>query len=427
MMPVRDQLLGILHAAIAAAQPAQFLAKHLPAPPKGRVIILSAGKAGAAMAAEAERHYLGTLKLEPSRLTGLATCRYGYGAPTQVVPVIEAAHPLPDAAGVKAADQVLALAASAGADDLVLVLLSGGGSANWVAPAHGLMLADKQALTKALQEAGANIGELNCVRKHVSRLKGGRLAVAARPAQLVTLAISDVPGDDPSVIASGPTVVDHSTLAQARDILRARAIPPMAIITNLLADEANETPKPGDPSFANDRFAIVCRPRDAIEAACRQASALGYRVISLGADVQGEAREVAARHAVMARQLKEQGQRAALISGGELTVTVTGDGRGGPNQEYILALSLALAGLDGVYGLAADTDGTDGGDGSPDDPAGAIMTPDTLERAGLKGLDPMMSLKRNDATGFFAALGDLVVTGPTRTNVNDLRVILVDS
>ncbi|MBX9618287.1 MAG: glycerate kinase [Hyphomicrobiales bacterium] len=422
----RDEVRSILQAAIKAAQPAQFLPRHLPPAPRGRLIILAAGKAGASMAAAAEAHYIDSLGLAPERISGSAVCRYGYATTTRRVAVIEAGHPIPDEAGVRAASQALELASAAQADDLVLVLLSGGGSANWVAPACAVSLADKQALTRALQRAGAHIGELNCVRKHLSRFKGGRLAVATHPAPLVTIAISDVPGDNPSVIASGPTVGDDSTLADAQAVLARFGIVPSPAIARALADPANESPKPGDERLGGERVIIACRPRDGLEAACREADRLGYPVISLGVDVEGEAREVAGAHAAMARRLAAQGQRAAILSGGELTVTVKGKGRGGPNQEYVLALALALDGNAAIHALAADTDGTDGGSGAPDDAAGAMAFPDTLRRAREQAIDPAAFLANNDATTCFERLGDLVMTGPTLTNVNDLRVILVD-
>jgi glycerate 2-kinase len=281
-------------------------------------------------------------------------------------------------------------------------------------------------LTRALQRAGANIGELNCVRKHLSRIKGGRLAHIAHPARIVSLAISDVPGDDPAVIASGPTVADPSTLAEARAVVaRFLPEPPQAVLV-ALADPANETPKPGDPAFAAATYEIVCRPADALAAAARRAEALGYRPIMLGADLEGEARDVAAEHAALAARAKVEGARVAILSGGELTVTVRGQGRGGPNQEYALGLALALNGVEGVVALAADSDGTDGGAGDASDPAGAVVDPTTLRRASSLGLDPRASLDHNDATGFFEALHDLVSPGPTRTNVNDLRVLLVE-
>lgn len=422
----RDDMMAILQAAITAAQPAQFLASHLPPFPAGRLIILSTGKAGAALAAAAETHYIDTLKMAPERIIGCAACRRGYGAATRRVEVIEAGHPIPDEASIRAASRALQLAGAARADDLVLVLLSGGGSANWVAPAGAVSLADKQALTRALQRAGAPIGDLNCVRKHLSLIKGGRLAVAAYPAPLVAIAISDVPGDNPSVIASGPTVGDDSTLADAHGVLEKFAIRPSPAIAKVLADPASESPKPGDARLGGECLIIACRPRTALEAACRAADRLGYPVISLGAEWEGEARDIGRTHADMALRLAAQGQRAAIISGGELTVTVNGNGRGGPNQEYILALALALDGNHAIHALAADTDGTDGGNGSPDDAAGAMALPDTLSRARQLGIDPAAFLANNDATTCFERLGDLVMTGPTLTNVNDLRVILVD-
>jgi len=423
----RRDLLAIFEAGVSAAQAATCLAGRFPAPPKGRLVVLATGKAGAAMAAAAEAHYLDALGLRPQRLTGLAVCRHGYGAATRVIPVVEAGHPVPDRAGLEATARVLDIAAAAGPDDLVLALLSGGGSANWVAPAGSLGLDDKRALTRALQRAGAAIGELNAVRKHLSRIKGGRLARIAAPAPVVALAISDVPGDDPAVIASGPTVPDPSTLEDARAVIATYgvALPPEAAA--LLADPANETPKPGDPIFARSAFEIVATPAAMLAAAVRAAEAFGYRTVSLGADVEGEARDVARVHAALALEAHARGGRTAILSGGELTVTVTGEGRGGPNQEYALALALALEGRAGIHALAADTDGTDGGAGSAEDPAGAIIGPETLDRARGLRLDAAASLANNDATGFFESLGDLVAPGPTRTNVNDLRVILVDA
>ncbi len=422
----RDALMGLLEAAIGAATPALILPPHLPpAPDHGRILLLATGKAGASMAAAAEAHYL-SAGVAPDRIGGLAVCRHGYGAPTRRVDVVEAGHPTPDAAGLAATGRVIDIARAAGPDDLVIALLSGGGSANWVAPVAGVTLDDKRALTRALQRAGAPIDALNCVRKHLSRLKGGRLAALARPARLVTLAISDVPGDDPSVIASGPTVPDPTTLADARAVLAAHGVTPPPSIAAALADPANETPKPGDPAFADAPFHIVATPALALAAAERAARALGLRVISLGADLEGEARAVAAAHAALVREARASGVPTAILSGGELTVTVTGPGRGGPNQEYALALAIALNGMPGVHALAADTDGTDGGGGDPGDPAGATIDSSTLARAAALGLDPASLLAENDATGFFEALGDLVDTGPTLTNVNDLRVILVE-
>lgn len=407
---------------MAAAHPRLCLPGHLPDPPAGRLIVLAAGKAGASMAAVAAAHY-GAPGARPPE--GLAVVRHGYGEPAGAIEIVEAGHPVPDEAGRAATARTLALAASAGPDDLVLVLLSGGGSANWTAPAAGLSLAEKQGITRALLRSGADIGEINTVRKHLSGIKGGRLAAAASRARLVTLAISDVPRDDPSVIASGPTVPDPSTLADARAVVRRRglAVPPS--VRALLNDPANETPKPGDPAFARSEYRIVARPADSIAAAAAAARAAGYEPVLLGADLEGEAREVAAAQARMALDLRGAGRRAALISGGELTVTIRGDGRGGPNQEYALALAVALGGAEGIAGLAGDTDGTDGGAGLATDPAGALVDSTTLARAAALGLDPAASLAANDSTTFFERLGDLLLSGPTRTNVNDCRIILV--
>lgn len=372
----------------------------------------------------AERHYLDR-GFPLDRLGGVAVTRHGYARVTRIIPVIEAAHPVPDAAGLAAAERTLELAETAGKGDLVLVLISGGASANWIAPAEGLTLADKQAVTRALLRCGAAIGEINAVRKHLSRIKGGRLARLAAPAAVLTLAISDVPHDDPAVIASGPTVPDPSTLAEARTILRRRGVDVPASAAALLHDAANESPKPGDPLFARTAFRIVARPADAIAAAAQALREAGYEPVMLGADLEGEARAVAAEHARLARKALAAGRRAAILSGGELTVTVTGDGRGGPNQEYALALALALDGAPGVAALAADTDGTDGGAGSAEDPAGAVVDETTLARARDLGLDPAKLLEANDSTNFFARLSDLVTCGPTRTNVNDCRIILI--
>jgi len=306
------------------------------------------------------------------------------------------------------------------------VLLSGGASANWIAPAEGLTLTDKQAVTRALLRSGANIGEINTVRKHLSRIKGGRLARRAQPARVVTLAISDVPGDDPAVIGSGPTVPDPTTLADARAIVARYKLDLPEIVTRALADPRNESPKPNDPVFAATEFKLIARPADAFRAAERQARMLGYEVVMLGDRIEGEARDVAAEHAAQARALQAAGRRAVVLSGGELTVTIRGQGRGGPNQEYALALAMALKGAPGIAALAGDTDGTDGGAGAADDPAGAAIDQTTLDRARSLGLDPAHFLSDNDSTGFFTRLGDLVETGPTWTNVNDFRAIVVD-
>ena len=423
---LRAFLADLFRTAVAAAHPAECLPPLLPAPPDGRLILLSAGKAAGSMAEVAEGFYLDRLKLPAERLEGIAVARHGYGRPTRVARMIEAGHPIPDAAGLEAADRALALADSGGPNDLVLVLMSGGASANWIAPAAGISFEDKQSVTRALLRVGANIGDINKVRKHLSNIKGGRLARHAYPARLVTIAISDVPGDDPSAIGSGPTVPDPSTLAQARAIVAKYKLELPASVTRALNDARNETPKPGDPVFAGSTFALAARPADALAAAQAAVRAAGYDCISLGADVEGEAREVAGAHAKLAHELRAQGARAVILSGGELTVTLRGKGRGGPNQEYALALALGLAGMPAVAALSADTDGTDGGAGAASDPAGAMLDGETAARAKARGLDPAAFLNHNNSTEFFEALGDLLLPGPTFTNVNDFRAIVVD-
>jgi hydroxypyruvate reductase len=426
MTDTRPLLRAIYDAAVAAAHPDRILAAHLPPPPDGRIMVLATGKGGAALAAAAEKHYVDTLKLDPARLTGLATTRHGHGVPARYIEVTEAGHPVPDEAGLKAAERTLQLAKSADANDLVLVLISGGGSANWFAPVDGVGFTQKQQMNRTLLRSGAPIGDINTVRKHLSRIKGGRLARAAYPARVLTLAISDVPHDDPAVIASGPTVPDPSTLADARAVIAKYKLTPDAEIVRALADPQNESVKPGDPELAAARYAIIARPRDSLDAAIAVARQAGYETVDLGADLEGEAREVAAAHAAMALKAKAGGKKLAILSGGELTVTVTGNGRGGPNQEYALALAMHLAGTDGISALAADTDGADGGAGSASDPAGAMIDTRTFATMRAKGLDPAAYLANNDATTFFEATGDLVQTGPTMTNVNDVRVILIE-
>jgi len=423
--PARALLESLYRAAVAAAHPAAVLPSNLPpAPSGGRLVILAAGKAAGAMTEIAERHYLPALP--PGRLTGLAVTRHGYARPTRSIPVIEAGHPLPDAAGLAATNEALALADATQADDFVLVLLSGGASANWIAPAAGLTLAEKQAVTRALLKSGAAIAEINTVRKHLSRIKGGRLAARAHQAKLATLAISDVPGDDPAVIGSGPTVPDPTTLSQARAIVERYRLELPAAVTRALDDPSNETPKPGDEVFAGSSYRIVARPADALRAAQMRASAAGYDCVMLGDRLEGEAREIAAAHASLAREIAAAGRRAAILSGGELTVTLRGGGRGGPNQEYALALAVHLAGAPGIAALAADTDGTDGGGGSAEDPAGAFIDETTLARAKAAGLDPAAFLADNDSTGFFNDIGGLFRPGPSFTNVTDFRAIIVD-
>src|SRR3954469_6273980 len=370
----RSLLRALFDAAVAAAHPDVVLASSLRPVPKGRVICLAAGKGAAAMAAAAERHYLDALELQPSRLTGIATTRHGHGVPTRRINVVEAGHPVPDEAGLQAAADTLGLAATAASDDLLLVLLSGGGSANWIAPVDGITFAQKQQVTRALLRSGAPIGEINTVRKHLSRIKGGRLARAGqRAAAIVTLAISDVPRDDPSAIASGPTVPDPTTLQDARALVAKYDLKLDEAVSRALDDPANESCKPGDPAFARAHFGLIARPRDSLDAAVKLARDAGYEIVDLGADLEGEAREVAAHHAGLALQARDQGRQVAILSGGELTVTVRGNGRGGPNQEYALALAGLLKDASGISALAGDTDGADGGAGSANDPAGAMI------------------------------------------------------
>jgi len=422
----RAFLEDLFNRAVAAAHPATCLPPHLPAPPlSGRLILLAAGKAAGSMIEVAEAHYLDA-GFPSDRLAGIAVARHGYGRPTRIVPMIEAGHPIPDAAGLDSAAKALALADAATRDDLVLALMSGGASANWIAPA-GITFAEKQAVTRALLRSGANIGEINTVRKHLSAIKGGRLARAAHPARVVTLAISDVPGDDPAVIGSGPTVPDSSTLADARAVVAKFKLDLPGAVSRALNDPANESPKPGDPAFANSEFHLIARPADSFRAAAAAVRAAGYECVFLGERLEGEAREVARAHAAKARELQAAHRRAVVLSGGELTVTIRGQGRGGPNQEYALALAIALAGTTGIAALAADTDGTDGGAGSAEDPAGAYVDGRTAGRARELGLDPAAFLADNDSTGFFERQGGLLRPGPTFTNVNDFRAILVDS
>jgi hydroxypyruvate reductase len=422
----RALLRTIFDAAVAAAHPDSMLAQHLPPPPKARIIVLAAGKGAAAMAAAAERYYLDTLKLDPQRLLGMATTRHGHAVPTRRIKVIEAGHPVPDAAGLQAAEATLALAATATADDLMLVLLSGGGSANWIAPTDGISFEQKQQVTRALLRSGAPIGEINTVRKHLSRIKGGRLAHAGRHAQIVTLAISDVPRDDAAAIASGPTVPDPTTLADARAIVARYDLTIDDAVRRALDDTRNESCKPGDDACGRARFDLIARPQGSLDAAIKVARDAGYEVTDLGANLEGEARDVAYAHAQLALQARITGKQLAIMSGGELTVTVRGKGRGGPNQEYALALAQQLAGAEGIAALAADTDGADGGAGSATDPAGAMIDARTFTTMTSRHLDPAAYLANNDATTFFEITGDLLTTGPTLTNVNDIRVILID-
>ena len=422
-MNERRLLRAMFDAAIAAASPDKAVPPNLPPPPRGRTIVVGAGKAAASMARAVEAHWP---KDKP--LSGLVVTRYGHGVGAlERIEVVEAAHPVPDAAGEMAARRILDLVKGLGPDDLTLCLISGGGSALLSAPAPGIALADKQALNKALLRSGANINEINCVRKHLSAIKGGRLALAAAPAKIVSLIISDVPGDDPSVIASGPTTPDATTLADARAVLERYAIVPPPAVQALLADAKAETPKPGDPAFARGETRIIAAPQASLEAAAEVAARAGYRPLILGDAIEGEASEVGKVMAGIARQVAVHGQPApppcALISGGETTVTVKGGGRGGRNVEFLLAMAVELDGRPGIFAIAGDTDGVVGAD----EVAGAIIAPDSLARARGLGLNARALLADNDAHGFFRALGDQVVTGPTLTNVNDFRAVLIDA
>ncbi len=369
------------------------------------------------MASAVEAHWPADKPLE-----GLVVTRYGHAAPCTRIEVVEAAHPVPDAAGEAAALRILSMVQGMGPDDLILCLISGGGSALLSAPAPGITLADKRAINQALLRSGAAIGEMNCVRKHLSAVKGGRLAAAAGPTPMLTLMISDVPGDDPSVIASGPTVGDPTTREQAREILARYAIAVPDSVVRHLADPASESPKPGAASLAHVRNIMIATPRASLEAAAALALAAGYAPIILGDDLEGEARDVAADHARLARERLAEGAPCVLLSGGETTVTVRGRGRGGRNAEFLLALAVALDGAPGISALAGDTDGIDG----TEDNAGAIITPDTLARAAAAGIDAQAMLAQNNAYEAFAGLGDLVITGPTLTNVNDFRAVLIE-
>lgn len=412
-MPDMDLLGALCEAAIAAAQPALCLPAHLPPLPKGRTIVVGAGKASAAMAAAVEANWRGPLE-------GLVLTRYGHGCACEHIEIVEAAHPVPDQAGFDAAARIHAMVQGLAPDDLVLCLISGGGSALLTAPAAGITLAEKQAVNKALLACGAPIGEMNCLRKHLSAIKGGRLAASAYPAKVVSLLISDVPGDDPSTVASGPTVADPTTRADALAILDKYNLDVAPSVRAFLSTEAAETPKPGDARLATADTRVIATPRMSIDAAAAIAREHGYTVIDLGDDLEGEAREVGAAHARVA--LETTGP-AIILSGGETTVTLKGNGRGGRNAEYALALAIGLAGAENVSGVAIDTDGIDGSQ----DNAGARVRPDVLSRARDRGLDAQAMLANNDAYGFFEATGDLVMTGPTLTNVNDFRAIIVGS
>ena len=412
-------LLDMFRAAVDAALPARVLPRHLPQPPTGRTIVIGAGKAGGSMAKAVEDHW-------PGPLEGLVVTRYGHALPCRRIEVVEASHPVPDEAGRQAAERILRLVQSLTRDDLVLCLISGGGSALMALPALGIAFADKQTVNKALLKSGATIAEINCVRKHLSAIKGGRLAAAAAPARVVTLMISDVPGDDPSVIASGPTVADATTREDALSVIDKYGIDGGPAVRAWLARPESETPKPNDPRLSRVENIVIARPQDALEAAAAVARRAGYMPLILGNAIEGEAREVALVHAGIARQCAGFAQPAAppcvLLSGGETTVTVHGKGRGGRNAEFLLALAVALQGHPGIHAIACDTDGIDG----TEDNAGALLGPDTLRRAAERRISAKARLADNDGYGFFAAVDDLVITGPTFTNVNDFRAIAIE-
>lgn len=418
MTDPRELLRRMFDAAINAAQPEHCIPRFLPAAPRGRTIVIGAGKASAAMARALEKHW-------PGELGGLVVTRYGYAVPCERIEIVEAAHPVPDAAGLAAAQRIIERVQGLTADDLVICLISGGGSALLALPGEGLTLEDKQAVNRALLKSGATISEMNCVRRHLSAIKGGRLAAACHPARVVSLLISDVPGDDPIDIASGPTVADPTTCADARDILRRYAIEVPAAVAAFLERPTAETVKPGDARLARCETHLVATPQMALEAAAEFARAVGIAPVILGDSIEGEAKDVGKVMAGIARQVALHGQPVTrpcvLLSGGETTVTVRGNGRGGRNVEFLLSLAIALGGAHGVHALAGDTDGVDG----QEEIAGALMTPDTLARAWQLGIRPRDALADNDGHGFFGALGDAVVTGPTLTNVNDFRAVLL--
>lgn len=415
----RAALRAVFDAAVAAADPSVMLARHLPSRPAGRCVVVGAGKSAALMAAALEAAW------PDVALGGVVVTRYGHAAPTRRIEVIEASHPVPDANSERAARRILGAVQGLGADDLVIALISGGGSALLALPAGGLTLADKQEVNRALLASGAGISDMNAVRKHLSAIKGGRLAAAAYPARVVTLAISDVPGDDPAVIASGPTVADPTKFADAREVLARYGIIPAPAVAARLAGDADETPKPGDLPHAE--FHLIATPGMALRQAAEAARELGLAPLILGDALEGESREAGTLMAGIARSVRAHGvplaPPAILLSGGETTVTIGAGraGRGGRNTEFLLGLAVALGGLSGIWAAAGDTDGIDG----TEDAAGAFVTPDTLARARAAGLNPRAVLAAHDSYSLFSAIGDLIVTGPTLTNVNDVRAILI--
>lgn len=414
----RVLLRRMFEAAVASAQPARHIQRFLPSAPHGRMVVVGAGKASAAMAQAVESSWSGPL-------SGLVVTRGGYAVPCQRIEIIEGAHPVPDSSSLRAAERILASVQGLGADDLVLALMSGGASALLTLPLAGLALEDKQALNRALLSSGAPIGEMNCVRRHLSAIKGGRLAAACYPAKVVTLVISDVPGDNPTDIGSGPTVGDPTTCADALSILDRYRIEMQPRVREVLTSGRGETVKPDDPRLRGIATHLIATPQMALEAAAAVARAHGVQALILSDRIEGEAREVGKVLAGIAQQVAAHGQPAGapcvLLSGGETTVTVRGNGSGGRNVELLLSLAVALNGHPQVHAIAGDTDGVDGAE----DIAGAYLAPDSLARARAHGINPRASLERNDGHGFFKAIGDSVVTGPTFTNVNDFRAVLI--
>ena len=422
-MNLRELLEGSFHAAVGAADPLQIVPPHLPRPPRGRTLVVGAGKAAASMAMAVERHWPADAPLE-----GVVITRYGHGLPTERIRVVEAGHPVPDESGESAAREILSRAGTLDAEDLLLVLVSGGGSALLSVPAQGLAMADLKAVTKALLASGAPIQDMNTVRKHLSAIQGGRLAAATK-ARVLALVISDVTGDDPTHIASGPSVPDPTTYADAQEILARFEVKPPEAVARRLADgvagRIPETPQPGDPVFARVENRVIATAHRSLMTAAAYFQGRGVTPMVLGDSVTGEAREVAKVYAALARQLRQHAHPmkppVALISGGETTVTLKGKGRGGRCTEFLLSLAVELDGLEETYALACDPDGIDGSE----DNARAVLSPQSLAAAAARGLDAKRLLADNDGYGFFEALDALVVTGPTRTNVNDYRVILV--
>ncbi|MEO8882796.1 MAG: glycerate kinase [Devosia sp.] len=414
----RDLLQKLFHAAVARAQPALAIRDHLPPRPRGKTVVIGAGKASAQMAQAFEMAWDGPL-------SGLVVTRYGYGTPCKTIEVIEAAHPVPDAAGEVAARRLVETVSGLAADDLVVALISGGGSALLAAPGPGMSLADEQTVNAALLASGAPIGVMNAIRKELSAIKGGRLAALAAPARVATLVVSDVPGDDPAIVASGPTVPSASTRENARRLVDLYGIVLPLSAAALLASDKNPAPRSDDPVFAGNTVSVIASASLSLEAAAEQARAAGFATAILSDAIEGEAREVAKVHAAIAREIAARNRPFAkpvvVLSGGETTVTLRGKGRGGRNAEFLLAFAIAIDGVEGISALAADTDGIDG----TEDNAGAFADGGTAQRLRAADIDPLAALADNDAYGAFATIGDLFVTGPTGTNVNDFRAILI--